>query len=124
MQFNSTNDQIEERFQNACTTAIRGFLGGIDQSDVPFVYHHLRKGCILHLSSIVSGNRHLMFAVNYGSYRVGTLNSSMARKIQELQLHGKVFRLTIAQVVKEKYMPPTAIVVDLECDNSYLAEVA
>lgn len=124
MQFNFINNQTEERFQNANTTAIRGFLGGIDQSDVPFVYHHLRKGCILHLSSIVSGTRHLMFAVNYGSYRIGTLNSSMARKIQELQMSGKIYRLTIAEVVKEKYMPPTAIVVDLECDNGYLADVA
>ena len=123
MQFNRTLN-IEERIQHANITSFRGFLGGIDKSDVPFVYHHLRKGCVLNLSSILNGERHLMFAVNYGAYRIGTLSSSMSRKVQELHASGKVYRLTIAEVVKEKYMPPTAIVVELECENNYLAEVA
>jgi hypothetical protein len=126
MQFNHLNRsfQFQDRIQTANTTSIRAYLGGIEKSDLPFVYHHIRKGCILSLSSIVSGDRHLMFAVNYGSYRIGTLSSSMARKIQELQLSGKVYRLTIAEVVKEKYMPPTAILVELESGTDYLAEVA
>ena len=123
MQFNRTLN-IEERIQHANITSFRGFLGGIDKSDVPFVYHHLRKGCVLNLSSILNGECHLMFAVNYGAYRIGTLSSSMSRKVQELHASGKVYRLTIAEVVKEKYMPPTAIVVELECENNYLAEVA
>lgn len=119
------NGQLgQERIQYANLTSIRGYLGGIDKSDVPFVYHHLRKGCVLNLSSIVNGERHLMFAVNYGAYRIGTLSSSMARKIQELHTTGKIYRLTIAEVVKEKYLPPTAIVVELECENNYLADVA
>ena len=113
-----------ERVQHANVTSFRGFLGGIDKSDVPFVYHHLRKGCVLNLSSILNGERHLMFAVNYGAYRIGTLSSSMARKIQELHATGKIYRLTIAEVVKEKYMPPTAIVVELACETELLADVA
>lgn len=101
-----------------------GYLGGIDKSDIPYMYHHLRKGCVLNLHSINSNNRHLLFGVNYGAFRLGTLNSSMARKIQELQLSGKIYRLTIAEVVKEKYMPPTAIIVELECETDFLADVA
>lgn len=123
MQFNRTLN-FPARIQHANTTSFRGFLGGIDKSDVPFVYHHLRKGCVLNLSSILNGEQHLMFAVNYGAYRIGILSSSMSRKIQELHTSGKVYRLTIAEVVKEKYMPPTAIVVNLEFENNYLAEVA
>jgi len=115
---------IQERIQSANLTSFRGYLGGIDKSDVPFVYHHLRKGCVLNLSSIINGERHLMFAVNYGAYRIGTLNSSMSRKIQELHATGKIYRLTIAEVVKEKHLPPTAIIVELECENNFLAEVA
>lgn len=123
MQFNRILN-LEDRIQYANVTSFRGFLGGIDKSDVPFVYHHLRKGCVLNLNAIMNGERHLMFAVNYGAYRIGILNSSMGRKIQELQASGKVYRLTIAEVVKEKYMPPTAIVVELTCENNYLADVA
>lgn len=115
---------LQERILYANCTSFRSFLGGIDKSDVPFVYHHLRKGCVLNLSSIVNGKRHLMFAVNYGAYRIGTLSSSIARKIRELHSTGKIYRLTIAEVVKEKYMPPTGIIVELECENNYLADVA
>ena len=117
-------DIIRDRIQTATSTSVSGYLGGIDKSDIPYMYHHLKKGCILNLHSINSNDRHLLFGVNYGSFRLGTLNSAMARKIQELQLSGKIYRLTIAEVVKEKYMPPTAIIVELECENDFLADVA
>lgn len=114
-----------ERVQYANITSLTGFLGGIDTSDVPFVYHHLRKGCILKLHAISgANNRHLMFGVNYGSYRIGILSSSMARKIQALETSRKIYRLTISQVVKEKYLPPTAIMVELECESEMLHKVA
>ncbi|MBL4586018.1 MAG: hypothetical protein JKX84_03025 [Flavobacteriales bacterium] len=102
------------------TTQLSGWLGGMDKSEVPFVYHHLRKGCILQLTSINTGSipgnptRHLMFSVNYGSYRLGILSSTMARKIQELKAAGNVYRLTISAIEKEKYLPPTAIELQLE----------
>lgn len=114
-----------ERVQYANITSLTGFLGGIDKSDVPFVYHHLRKGCILKLHAINgSNNRQLMFGVNYGSYRLGILSSSMARRIQELELSGKIYRITIAKIIKEKYLPPTAILVELESENELLDQVA
>ncbi len=114
-----------ERVQYANITSLTGFLGGIEKSDVPFVYHHLRKGCILKLHAISgSDNRHLMFGVNYGSYRLGILSSSMSKRIQELETRGQIYRLTIATIVKEKYMPPTAIMVELESENELLDNVA
>jgi hypothetical protein len=100
-------------------------LGGMDKSDVPFVYHHLRKGCILNLHAINGeDNRRLMFGVNYGSYRLGILSSSMARRIQELEMNGKIYRITISKIIKEKYLPPTAILVELESENDLLDQVA
>ena len=114
-----------ERVQYGNITSLRGFLGGIEKSDMPFIYHHLRKGCILGLTSITGfGNRHLMFSVNYGSYRIGILSSSMARRIQQLETSGKVYRLTISNIVREKYLPPTAIVVELESESDFLVKVA
>lgn len=126
MQFNSITfpSIIQDRKQCAGSTSINGYLGGIDKSDIPYMYHHLKKGCILNLHSVSNQDRHLMFGVNYGAFRLGTLNSAMARKIQELQLAGKIYRLTIAEIVKEKYMPPTAIIVELESESYYLADVA
>ena len=126
MQFDLTNiNKFPERTQLSNTTTLSGYLGGMDHSDVPFVYHHLRKGCILSLSSITScTGKHLLFGVNYGAYRIGTLSSTMARKIQELQIRGMVYRITISQVVKEKYLPPTAIIVEIQYENDFLADVA
>lgn len=128
MQFNisyrSSKNTTLQTIQSGTLISSLGYLGGIDKSDVPFVYHHLRKGCVLNLSSVHSGNRHLMFAVNYGTYRIGTLNSSMSQRILSLQASGKPYRLTIAEVVREKYLPPTAIIVELECESTPLADVA
>lgn len=127
MQFKneSNSNTITERIQYAGITALTGFLGGIDSSDVPFVYHHLRKGCILKLNVISGiGNQHLMFGVNYGSYRLGILSSTMSRKIQALQSQGKIYRLTINNIVREKYLPPTAIMVQLESESDFSEKVA
>lgn len=116
MQFKTINhNSLPERIQYAGATKYFGYLGGTDQSDMPFVYHHLKRGCILKLSSITGvNNRHLMFSVNYGSYRLGVLNSTLSKRVQELQSSGKTYRITMSEVVKEKYMPPTAILVELE----------
>lgn len=128
MQFNINQHRSDNRSSNTTQhgslTSTTGYLGGIDKSDVPFVYHHLRKGCILNLNSITTCQKHLMFAVNYGTYRIGTLNSSMSQRILDLQSAGKPYRLTITEVVKEKYMPPTAIIVELESESVPLADVA
>lgn len=124
MQFNNNTNaaQIAERVQYSNITALSGFLGGIDGSDVPHVYHHLRKGCILKLNVITGLNsRHLMFGVSYGSYQLGILSSTMARRIQQIQSGNLKYRLTISGIEKEKYLPPTAIKVELEWERSALA---
>jgi len=121
----STSFNSLERVQYSNITSLTGFLGGMDKSDVPFVYHHLRKGCILNLHAINGeDNRRLMFGVNYGSYRLGILSSSMARRIQELEMNGKIYRITISKIIKEKYLPPTAILVELESESDFLDQVA
>jgi hypothetical protein len=121
----STSFNSLERVQYSNITSLTGFLGGMDNSDVPFVYHHLRKGCILNLHAINGeDNRRLMFGVNYGSYRLGILSSSMAKRIQELEMNGKIYRITISKIIKEKYLPPTAILVELESESDFLDQVA
>jgi hypothetical protein len=121
----STSFNSLERVQYSNITSLTGFLGGMDKSDVPFVYHHLRKGCILNLHAINGeDNRRLMFGVNYGSYRLGILSSSMARRIQKLEMNGKIYRITISKIIKEKYLPPTAILVELESESDFLDQVA
>ncbi|MFT6210989.1 MAG: hypothetical protein ACJATE_001619 [Bacteroidia bacterium] len=121
----STSFNSLERVQYSNITSLTGFLGGMDKSDVPFVYHHLRKGCILNLHAINGeDNRRLMFGVNYGSYRLGILSSSMAKRIQELEMNGKIYRITISKIIKEKYLPPTAILVELESESDFLDQVA
>lgn len=116
MQFRTINNNpTPERIQYAGVNKYFGYLGGTDQSDMPFIYHHLKRGCILNLSSVTGlNNKHLMFSVNYGSYRLGFLNSTLSKRVQELQTAGKNYRITISEVVKEKYMPPTAVIVELE----------
>ena len=126
MQFKKIyHNNAGERVQYASTTRITGYLGGTDQSDMPFVYHHLKRGCILTLNSITgANNNHLMFSVNYGAYRLGVLSSTLSKRVQQLQTTGKMYRITIAEVVKEKYLPPTAILVELESENNFLPDVA
>lgn len=103
----------------------RSWLGAMDKSEVPYVYHHLRKGCILQLHSVSGSDaRHLLYAVKYGSYFLGVLSSSTAKRIQRLEASGKVYRLTISKIVKEKYLPPTAIEVELECESDFLTDAA
>ncbi|MCF8278065.1 MAG: hypothetical protein K9J17_15130 [Flavobacteriales bacterium] len=103
----------------------RAWLGAMDKGEVPYVYHHLRKGCILQLQTITGADaRHLMFSVNYGAYFLGILSSSLAKRVQQLEAEGKIYRLTISHIVREKYLPPTAIEIELECESSFLADVA
>jgi hypothetical protein len=124
MQFNSntTTSQFSDWVQYSNITALSGFLGGIDNSDVPFVYHHLRKGCILTLNVIsgIDSNRQLMYGVTYGSYRIGVLSSTMARRIQQIKSRNLKYRLTVSGIEKEKYLPPTAIKVELEWERPTL----
>jgi len=115
-----------ERFNNRDTpNTLHATLGATDKGDLPFVYHHLKKGCILQLSTITGADaRHLMFGVNYGSYRLGVLSSLQAKRVLDLENRGLPYRLTISRIEKEKYMPPTAIEVELEWGEEPLARVA
>ncbi len=122
---NSTSFKLNVAATNPLIVQHKAWLGGMDKSEVPYIYHHLRKGCILQLHSICgSDSRHLLYTVNYGSYFLGLLSSSLARRVQQLELEGKIYRLTISAIIKEKYMPPTAIEVELECEADHLPKVA
>jgi hypothetical protein len=91
------------------------FLGGIDRGELPYIYHHLRKGCILQVGPLRSSDqRHLLFNVSYGGFHLGILSRMLADRILQLESEGRAYRLTIASIVREKYMPPTAVHVELE----------
>ncbi len=128
MQFDQNTNVFRasnQPFESSGHKRITGWLGGMDKSEVPYVYHHLRKGCILQLHPINGlHSKHLMYCVHYGSYKLGILNSTMAKRIQGLKDADLVFRLTISGIVKEKYLPPTAIELELEWCNTNLGKVA
>ena len=63
MQFNRLTVENTPRIQNNSSIDHHlAWLGAMDKGEVPYVYHHLRKGCILQLHSLsVADDRHLMF---------------------------------------------------------------
>lgn len=126
MQFNRLTIQNTPRIQNnASIDQHRAWLGGMDKGEVPYVYHHLKKGCILQIHSLSGADdRHLMFSVHYGSYFLGILSSTLSKRIEQLERDGKVYRLTISNILREKYLPPTAIELELECESDYLVGFA
>jgi len=92
-----------------------GNLGGVERSDLPYIYHHLRSGCILSLRPICgSEGRHLFFNVSYGGFHLGILGRQLADRVRELEAEGRVYRLTVESLTREKYLPPTAVTVVLE----------
>lgn len=107
--------QIRPAIAIAQPNALMGHLGGIDRSDLPYIYHHLRKGCILQLEPLLGiGQRHLLYKVNYGGFHLGILGRTLADRIVQLENESRPYRLTIANIVRDKYMPPTALQVELE----------
>lgn len=92
-----------------------GNLGGIDRSDLPYIYHHLRNGCILTVQPVQGAEQqHLLFNVSYAGLHLGILGRTLADRILQLESEGRPYRLTIASLVREKYMPPTAVQVLLD----------
>jgi hypothetical protein len=126
MQFNRLTVENTPRIQNNSSIDHHlAWLGAMDKGEVPYVYHHVRKGCILQIHSLsVADDRHLMFSVHYGSYFLGILPSTLAKRVQQLDRNGKVYRLTISNILREKYLPPTAIELELEYGADHLADVA
>jgi len=92
-----------------------GNLGSIDRSDLPYIYHHLRNGCILTVQPVQGAEQqHLLFNVSYAGLHLGILGRTLADRILQLESEGRPYRLTIATLVREKYMPPTAVQVLLD----------
>lgn len=91
-----------------------GHLGNTDRSELPYIYHHLSKGCILDVRSGQGAERqHLLFNVSYGGLHLGVLGRTLADRILQLEAEGRTYRLTIASIAREKYLPPTAVQVEL-----------
>jgi hypothetical protein len=92
-----------------------GPLGGIDHSDLHHIYHHLRSGCILQLQPVQGlEHQHLFFQASYGGLNLGVLSRPLADRILQLEAEGRPYRVTVAELVREKYLPPTAVHVLLE----------
>lgn len=107
--------QLRPAIAIAKSNTLSGHLGSIDRGELPIIYHHLRKGCILQLQAVYSNNQRLLFFnVSYGGFHLGVLNRLVADRIVALESEGLAYRLTIASIVREKYLPPTAVQVELE----------
>lgn len=92
-----------------------GSLGSMERSDLPYIYHHLRNGCILTVSRMQGmDQQHLLFNVGYAGLHLGVLNRTLADRIVQLEAEGRPYRLTVAGLEREKYLPPTAVHVMLD----------
>lgn len=92
-----------------------GLLGGADRSELPYIYHHLRSGCILQVDAVTgTGHLPLFYQVRYGGLLIGILNRPLADRIRLLESEGRPYRVTVSEVVREKYMPPTEVHVLLD----------
>lgn len=99
---------------------LTGQLAGLMDGESRYIYHHLRSGSILTLNEIGP----MLAEVRFGSHRLGRLNPVMARKLQELNQSGLKYRLTIGAIIREKYLPPSAIELELEWVEEKLNQVA
>ncbi len=107
--------QFRSAISLAQPNTIEGRLGSLDRGELPYIYHHLRKGCILQVQRLFgTDQRHLLFNVSYGGFHLGVLSRNLADRILQLESESKPFRLTIACIEREKYLPPTAVQVALE----------
>jgi hypothetical protein len=107
--------QFRSAISLAQPNTIEGRLGSLDRGELPYIYHHLRKGCILQVQRLFgTDQRHLLFNVSYGGFHLGVLSRNLADCILQMEAENKPFRLTIACIEREKYLPPTAVYVALE----------
>lgn len=96
-----------------------GPLGGTDRSELPYIYHHLRSGCILQVEAVAGLDQQpLFYQVRYGGLLIGILCRPLADRIRQLETEGRAYRVTISEVVREKYMPPTEVHVMLDWGGS------
>jgi hypothetical protein len=91
-----------------------GLICGLTEGEAKYIYHHLRTGCILTVKPEWKSKGRCLYAVYYGTHRLGRLNTAMSGNIQKLESSGKVCRLTIGAIIREKYLPPSAIEVELQ----------
>jgi hypothetical protein len=95
--------------------ALLGPLGSVERSELPYIYHHLRKGCILDVQPVMAANGTvLFFHVRYQGFRLGVLCRPLADRLSVLLAEGRPYRLTVSHLDREKYLPPTAVHVELE----------
>ena len=104
------------RFNNHIpnTNQMTGTICGISEGESKYIYHHLRSGCILNIETEWSSGERSLYALYYGSHRLGRLSTEMSNRVSFLLENDQAFRLTIGAIFREKYLPPAAIEVDLE----------
>lgn len=114
------------RFNNAIpnNNQINGIICGISEGESKYIYHHLRSGCILNIETEWSSGERSLYALYYGSHRLGRLSTEMSNQVSSLLKNGSAFRLTIGAIFREKYLPPAAIEVDLEWGKNELEKAA
>lgn len=100
--------------------SLTGQLSGLLDGESRYIYHHLRSGCILSVTQL----QNQLFEVYFGSHRLGRLNPIMAGRLTELKLAGFQYRLTIGSIIREKYLPPSAIELELEWVEEKMDQVA
>jgi hypothetical protein len=100
--------------------SISAQLSGLLDGETRYIYHHLRSGSILSVKTL----QPQLFEVFFGSHRLGRLNPLMSKQLSDLVKVGCQYRLTIGSIIREKYLPPSAIELELEWVEERLENVA
>lgn len=85
----------------------------MERGELPYI-HHLRKGCILDVSPVMAANGSVLFYhVHYQGFRQGVLCRQLADHFSALTSEGRPHQVTVSHLEREKYLPPTAVHVEL-----------
>ena len=106
------------------TNHVTGMICGLSEGESRYIYHHLRSGCILNAQVEWQSGSRCLYGLYYGSHRLGRMNTEMSNRLTGIIGQGIPCRITIGAVIREKYLPPSAIEIDLEWGEAERAKAA
>lgn len=83
------------------------------KTELPYIYHHLRKGSILKLVRPHSGKLSNKVCLYYKQFFIGELPYGINNVISEKLIEGNVLKAQISEIEKEPFIPTSGIKVEL-----------
>jgi len=104
-------------FRKNQTPTVEGLIGTdwikiTDNSQLPFIYHHLQKGAFLQVKKANNIPTNGKVFLYYKEFFIGELNTGFCTIVADAILQGKKIVARISQVEKETFMPTRNIKVE------------